>query len=84
MNTSITLFSKQNKTKQNKTNKINMKYVISEATTGDIIKVYSDIEDSIGGEYFYFKHLVDTQKKNYKDGNRVYAVIEDDDSLHTI
>jgi hypothetical protein len=56
-----------------------MKYVISEATTGEIIKIYHDIDDVVGNDYFYFKHLTETKKKSYKDGERVLTITEDED-----
>jgi hypothetical protein len=58
-----------------------MKYVISEVTTGDIIKVYHDYEDAFGSDYFYFKHLVDTNKKTYTDNNRVYSITDDNEKV---
>ena len=56
-----------------------MRYVISEATTGEVIKVYSELEDAIGSDYFYFKHLADSKKKSYKDGDKVFTITEDDE-----
>jgi hypothetical protein len=55
-----------------------MKYIISEALTGDIVKVYHDLEDAVGNEYFYFKHLVESQKQTYREGSVVYSVAQDD------
>jgi len=56
-----------------------MKYVISEATTGEIIKIYNDIDDAIGTDYFYFKHLQESKKKSYKDDSKVFTITEDED-----
>ena len=55
-----------------------MKYIISEVTGGDISKVYHNIDDAVGSDYFYFKHLVDSQKKSYKDNDKIYTITEDD------
>lgn len=60
-----------------------MKYIISEALTGDIIKVYHDLEDAVGNEYFYFKHLVDSQKQTYRENSIVYSITQDDLNLET-
>ena len=55
-----------------------MKYIISEALTGDIVKVYRDVEDAVGNDYFYFKHLIDTCKQTYREGDVVYTISQDD------
>lgn len=63
-----------------------MKYIINEISTGSIVSVFTNIEDVKGGDYFYFKHLEEQDKKEYKDtiNDRHYTIIKDDENFDLI
>jgi len=63
-----------------------MKYIIKELQSGVIIGIYYDIEDLVGNDYYYFRHLVVSDKSEYIDtvNNKCYLILKDENFTDAI
>lgn len=65
---------------------MSIKYIISEISTNSVLGIYTDIEDLVGNDYFFFQHLLQIDKKEYKDASvdRIYTIVKEDENYDVL
>ena len=55
------------------------KYVITELSTGSLISVHNNADDTVGNAYYYFQYLEQNNKTEYKDtyNDRLYSIVKE-------
>ena len=63
-----------------------IKYIISEISKNSVLGIYTNIEDLVGNDYFFFQHLLQIDKKEYKDASvdRIYTIVKEDENYDVL